>query len=75
LEDPKGGTFLPKKDIWSPYLGLIAKWKFRTEILDILSFDRFFVSNNVGRNIMLMSGNKLNVHALLRDMSKFQKFI
>jgi hypothetical protein len=20
LEDPKGGTFLPKKDIWSPYL-------------------------------------------------------
>jgi len=19
LEDPKGGTFLPKKDIWSPY--------------------------------------------------------
>jgi hypothetical protein len=30
LEDPKGGKFLPKKDIWSPYLGLIAKWKFRT---------------------------------------------
>jgi hypothetical protein len=28
LEDPKGGTFLPKKDIWSPYIsGFLLPFK------------------------------------------------